>query len=179
MKNRTLEQLFIEELEDMYSAEKQMIEALPKLIEQASLPALKKALSEHLKETENQVERLEKIFSTLDLSAKENYCEAMGGLLKEADEMIENQNKSPILDAAIIAAAQKVEHYEIASYGTLRSFAKHLNFDGDIIDLLQESLNEEGAADKKLTSIAEGSFFTNGINKDAAQTNSSARINQK
>lgn len=168
MKHNGLYDLFIEELEDMLSAENQIIEALPKMIQQASLPDLREALSKHLKETENQVKRLKKVFSILNLQPKENNCEGMEGLLKEGDEMIENKSKSPALDAAIISAAQKVEHYEMASYGTLRSFAKHLDLDSEISDLLQENLDEEGAADKKLTKLADGTFFSNGINKEAA-----------
>jgi ferritin-like metal-binding protein YciE len=169
MKNQDLYQLFIEELEDVYSAEQQIIDSLPRLIKIASLPELKEALTKHLEETKYQVTRIEKIFSILDTAPEEITCEAMEGLLSEAEKVVENKNKSPVLDAAIISAAQKVEHYEIASYGTLRSFAKHLNFDQEIIDLLQESLDEEGAADKKLTKIADGSFFFNGINKEAAE----------
>lgn len=172
MKNQDLNELFIDELADMLSAENQIVEALPKLIKAASLPELKEALTKHLHETENQVERIEKIFSLLDLSANENTCEGMEGLLKEGDELIENKSKSPTLDAAIISAAQKVEHYEIASYGTLRAFAKQLDLDSEIIDLIQDSLDEEGAADKKLTKIAEGTLFKSGVNKNAAAVGS-------
>lgn len=170
MKAQTLDKLFIDQLEDMFSSEKQIIESLPKLIKSASFPDLKEALTKHLKETKNQVTRLEKIFSILDISPEENTCEAMEGILKEADELVEDKAKTATLDAAIISAAQKVEHYEIASYGTLRSFAKYLELDDEIVELLQETLDEEGAADKTLTKIAEGSMFTKGINKEAAQT---------
>ena len=166
MKNQDLHQLFIDELEDMYSSEHQIVHSLPKLIKAASLPDLKEAITNHLKETQNQVKRIERIFSILSITPKEKTCEAMEGLLKEADELVENKAKSPTLDAAIISAAQKVEHYEIASYGTLRSFAKHLDLDSEISELLQETLNEEGNADKKLTKLADGSFFSSGINKN-------------
>ena len=101
------------------------------------------------------------------MTPQEKTCEAMEGILREADEIVQNKTKSPLLDAAIISAAQKVEHYEMASYGTLRSFAKHLDLDSQIGTLLQDTLNEEGAADKKLTKIAEGSFFSSGVNKEA------------
>ena len=176
MKKSGLSDLFIDELADMLSSENQIIEALPKLIELASSPDLKKALSSHLKETENQVTRIEEIFSILKLDPEEKTCEAMEGLIEEADEIVEDKSKSPTLDAAIISAAQKVEHYEIASYGTLRSFAKHLGLDKRVMDLLQETLDEEGAADKKLTKIAEGSSSssekkkagTTSVNKKAA-----------
>ncbi len=161
-------ELFMDELEDMYSGEHQIVEALPKLINLASSSELKEALGSHLEETKEQVDRIEKIFSILEFEPSENFCEGLEGILKEGDEMVENKPKSPTLDAAIIAAAQKVEHYEIASYGTLKSFAKHLDLDEEIIDLLQQSLNEEGGADKKLTKIAEGSFFATGVNTEAA-----------
>lgn len=179
MKNQSLEQLFIDELEDMYSSEHQIIDSLPNLIKLASSPDLKEALTKHLKETQNQTVRIEKIFNLLNVKAKENPCEAMEGLLKEAEELTENRAKSPTLDAAIISAAQKVEHYEIASYGTLRSFAKQLGFDSEIIDLIQENLDEEGAADKKLTKIAEGSIFTSGVNKEAVEVGSGVRSKHK
>ena len=169
MRNQGLHGLFIDELEDMYSSEHQIVESLPKLIKLASLPELKEALTKHLKETENQVKRIEKIFAILDHENKEKTCKAMEGLLKEADDIVKNKTKSPALDAAIISACQKVEHYEIASYGTLRSFAKHLDFDSEVIDLLQDTLDEEAGADKKLTKIADGSIFSSGVNREAAE----------
>lgn len=168
MNNQDLHQLFIAELEDMLSAENQIVESLPNLIRLASLPELKEALTTHLKETKNQVNRLDQIFSILSMSPAENTCEGMEGILKEAEELTANKKPSATLDAAIISAAQKVEHYEMASYGTLRSFANHLDLDSEITDLLQESLDEEGAADKKLTKIADGSLFSSGVNKKAA-----------
>lgn len=169
MKNHTLYELFIEQLKDMYGAEQQIIDSLPKLIKLASLPDLKDALNNHLKETKGQVEKLETVFSILNITPQEVTCKAMKGLLGEADEVVKKFTKSPTLDAAIIAAAQKVEHYEMASYGTLRSFAKHLEFDRQVVNLLQEILDEEGAADKKLTKIATGTFFSSGVNAEAAQ----------
>lgn len=172
MKSQTLDKLFIDELEDMYSSENQIVESLPKLIKLASFPELKEALSNHLKETKDQVTRIEKIFGLLDLPVKEKTCEAMEGILKEAEELTKNIAKSATLDAAIISAAQKVEHYEIASYGTLRSFAKYLELEDEILDLLQETLDEEGDADKTLTKIAEGTLFSNGVNKEAATATS-------
>ena len=169
MKNQGLYELFMDELKDMLNSENQIVESLPKLIKLASLPELKEALSSHLKETENQVTRLKQIFSILGTKPSEITCEAMEGLIKEAEELTEDRTKSPTLDAAIISAAQKIEHYEMASYGTLRSFAKHLDLDKKIATLLQETLDEEGAADKKLTKIAEGSFFSEGVNQEAAE----------
>jgi ferritin-like metal-binding protein YciE len=166
--NQPLFNLFMEELEDMYSSENQIIESLPKLIKLASLPDLKEALSSHLQETENQARRLEEIFSLLNKTPQEKTCEAMEGLLKEAEELTKNKKNSSVLDAAIISAAQKVEHYEIASYGTLRSFAKTLDLNSEVIDLIKEILDEEVSADKKLTKIADGSLFTTGVNEKAA-----------
>lgn len=169
MKHQDLHDLFIEELEDMYSSEHQIIDSLPKLIGLATLPDLKEALTNHLQETKNQVNRLKRIFTLLNLTPVENKCEAMEGLLREAEDLVHDKTKSSTLDAAIIIAAQKVEHYEMASYGALRSFSKHLDFKSEIVDLIQETLNEEGAADKKLTKIAEGSFFFSGVNKKAVK----------
>lgn len=164
-----LYELFVDELADMYNSEKQIVRALPKLIQLASNSDLKEAISKHLKETQNQVTRIEKIYSILGISAEDQECEAMQGLLEEANRLTESGTKSTTLDAAIISAAQKVEHYEIASYGTLRSFAKFLDFDSKVIDLLTDTLDEEAAADKKLTKIAEGSIFSTGVNKEAAK----------
>ena len=172
MKNQDLFQLFIDELADMYSSEQQIVASLPKLIALASCEGLKEGLSDHLEETKNQVMRIEKIFSILDMPARKIPCEAMEGLLKEAESLVKNKSKSPTLDAAIISAAQKVEHYEMASYGTLRSFAKHLDLNGEIVDLIQETLDEEGSADKKLTKIADGSLFSSGVNREAATSGS-------
>lgn len=163
-----LNDLFIDELEDMFSSEQQIIEALPKMIKLASTPDLKEALTDHLHETENQFSRLKKVFSIIKHSPKAVTCEAMEGLIDEANELTENKPKSAGLDAAIIVAAQKIEHYEMASYGALRSFAKQLDLGSEVVDLLQETLNEEGNADKKLTKIAEGSMFFSGVNKNAA-----------
>ncbi|MDP1880050.1 MAG: ferritin-like domain-containing protein [Parachlamydiaceae bacterium] len=172
MKGQSLYQLFVDELKDMLDAENLLVDSLPKLIKAATFPDLKEAISNHLKETQHQVQRLEKIFSILGIPAKQKPCKAMQGLIKEADELLAHFSKSAVLDAAIISAAQKVEHYEIASYGTLVSFANYLDLDSSIIDLLQEILDEEGAADKKLTKIAEGSLFTSGVNKEAVESSS-------
>jgi ferritin-like metal-binding protein YciE len=167
--NNGLRELFNDELHDIFNAENQILDSLPKLITLASLPDLKEALKNHLQETKNQVSRLNRIFKTLAMTPKEKTCEAMEGLLTEAEELTGNKARSAALDAAIIIAAQKVEHYEMASYGSLRSFAKQLGLDGSVAELLQETLDEEGAADKKLTKIAEGSFFSSGVNKNATK----------
>ncbi len=170
MKNKGLQELFFDELADMYSAENQIVAALPKLIKAASSPELKDALKSHLEETKNQVKRIEKICKILNFPVFEKECEGMKGILEEGDEMVKKQTPSPLLDATIISAAQKVEHYEIASYGTLRTFASELDLGREVVNLLQESLDEEGNANKKLTKIAEGTFFTSGVNEEAIVT---------
>lgn len=167
MKNKGLYGLFLDELADMYSAENQIIDTLPKLIKAASSQELKEGLRNHLEETKNQVKRIEKICKILNVPVSEKECEGMRGILEEGDEMLKNKNKSPLTDATIISAAQKVEHYEIASYGTLRAFASDLNLGREVVNLLQESLDEEGNANKILTKVAQGTFFTEGVNQEA------------
>lgn len=168
MKNPNLRQLFEELLQNMYSSEGQIIETLPILIKLASLPELKEALSHHLKETEDQVIRVERIFSLLSLEPTKTPPKAIEGILNEAKELIADKPKSPALDAAIISAAQRVEHYEIAAYGSLKNWANDLGLHSEIVELLQKTLGEENGADKKLTKIAEGTFFSSGVNQEAA-----------
>jgi ferritin-like metal-binding protein YciE len=175
MRKQDLYQLFVDELHDMYSAEDQIISALPFMIKSSFHEELSEAFKDHLKETKYQVKRLEKVFSLLDLPPQKKLCKGMEGILRESKELISHKKPSPILDAVIIAGAQKVEHYEIAAYGSLRSFAKHLDLQSEIINLLNETLKEETAADKKLTRIAEGSFFTEGINQEAVEMTSDLR----
>jgi len=152
----SLDDLLVEQLRDLYDAESRLIEALPKMSEAASNQKLKDAFSHHLEETRGQVNRLEEAFKLLDQPAKRESCEAMKGLIKEGEEMIEAKGDSDVKDAALIAAAQRVEHYEMAGYGSARNFAQRCGR-GDIARLLQETLDEESDADKKLTSIAEAS----------------------
>jgi len=161
-------ELFVQELRDLYSAETQIVKALPKIIETAVTPELREAFQKHLKEGKNQVTRLEKIFSLLNETSQGETCAAMEGLIEESCKVIESRYESIVKDAALIAAAQRIEHYEIASYGVAKTFAKQLDLD-DIADLLEDSQNEEIKADKKLTSIAEGGFFTAGVNKRASE----------
>lgn len=168
MPKNDFKQLFVEELRDIYSAETQLVEALPKVIKAAENPELKNAVKSHLEETQHQVERLEQIFEIIGEEVGDETCEAMEGLIKECDEVIHRYPQSVVRDAALIAAAQRVEHYEIAVYGTLRTFAKQLDLE-EIADLLNETLAEEGNANKKLTSIAEGGFFTAGVNQKAVK----------
>ncbi|MFN0051996.1 MAG: ferritin-like domain-containing protein [Planctomycetales bacterium] len=154
MKLETLHDLYVEELKDLYSAEHQLLKALPKMAKAASDPNLAKAFTSHLAETEEQVERLEKIFEKLEVSPKGKACKAMQGLLEEGKEVMAEDADPTVMDAALIAAAQRVEHYEMAGYGCVRTFARLLGYE-KAADLLQATLDEEGAADKKLTELAE------------------------
>lgn len=173
MKNsQDLKDLFIKELNSIYNSEDQITQALPLLIKITEFSDLNDALSVHLIETENQKARLIKIFRLLNIKPSNAPSVAMEGLLKEAYLLAKNKIKSPTVDASIISTLQKVEHFEIASYGTLGSFAKHLELEDDIIDLLKETLEEEIAIDQKLTKLAEGTLFSKGINKEAAKKSS-------
>ena len=154
MKLNTLKQLYIEELRDLHSAENQLLGALPKLAKGASSEELKLAFENHLDQTKVHVERLEEIFERLDETPNGKTCQAMKGLVEEGSEILGEDGEESVLDAGIIAAAQKVEHYEIASYGTVRTFAQLLGED-EAAELLQETLDEEGEADKLLTQLAQ------------------------
>jgi ferritin-like metal-binding protein YciE len=147
-----LQELLEDELKDIYWAEKALTKAIPKMIKNASDEELKTALENHLQETEGQVERLEQIFESLGKKPQAKKCEAMAGLIKEAEELMSDNEKGAMRDAAIISAGQKVEHYEIASYGTMRAFAEILGLE-EVAALLQETLDEEKAADEKLTEV--------------------------
>jgi ferritin-like metal-binding protein YciE len=140
-------------LKDMYWAEKHLTKALPKMSKAADAPELQEAFDMHLQETEGQIERLEQVFEHFGLTVRAKKCEAMEGLVEEGKEVIENHDKGSVRDAALIIAAQKVEHYEIAAYGSLRTLAQVLGND-EAAQLLQETLDEEGETDKKLTEIA-------------------------
>lgn len=166
MQANTLKDLYIDQLRDLYSAETQLVDALPKMANAASTSDLKKAFQDHLKETQNQKQRLEQIFSEIGSSPQGKTCEAMKGLIKEGEESIKLQGDAIVRDAALIAAAQRVEHYEMAGYGTVRTFANELGFD-NAKSLLQRTLDEEGDANKKLTAIAEGGLLSNGVNQKA------------
>ena len=157
MKLASLHDLYIDELKDLYSAENQLLKALPKMAKAASAPELQTAFEDHLEETQGQVRRLERIFKKLDASPKGKKCKAMEGLIEEGKEVIEEDADPAVRDAALIAAAQRVEHYEMAGYGCVRTYARLLGYD-EAADLLQETLDEEGAADKKLTKLAEASI---------------------
>lgn len=152
-KTENLDGLYTDLLKDLYSAEKQLVKALPKMAKAAQSSDLQKAFNEHLNQTERQVERIERIFSEMDGSPRGKKCVGMEGLVKEGDEIIKETEKDA-MDAGLIAAAQKVEHYEIASYGTARSWAQRLGHD-KAARILQETLDEELRANEKLTKIAE------------------------
>jgi ferritin-like metal-binding protein YciE len=152
MKIKTMDDLFLHSLRDLYNAEKQLTKALPKMVKNASSEYLRDAIQAHLEETQHQVERLEEIFQGLDKAGKGVTCKAMQGLVEEGAEALEIEDEQ-VRDAGIIAAAQKVEHYEIASYGTARTFAQLLGNER-AAELLQQTLDEEKAADEKLTEIA-------------------------
>ena len=157
-----LKDLYIEQLRDLYNAENQLVEALSKEIEASSHGELRQAFEAHLEETREHVSRLEEIFGNLGEDPSGEKCEAMEGLIKEAKELLEKDADVDVLDAGLIAAAQRVEHYEIAGYGTVRTYAERLNRQDDA-DLLSRTLQEEEAADEKLTQIAE-----NVVNPEAA-----------
>jgi ferritin-like metal-binding protein YciE len=160
----TLRDLFVEELKDLYDAENQITKALPKMAAQASSSNLKMAFEEHLAQTEVQVQRLEQIFQQLGESPGGKTCKAMRGLVAEGEELMKHGADSDVMDAALIGAAQKVEHYEIASYGTARTYAQMLG-EQQAATLLDATLQEEGDTDHKLTQLAQQC----GINRDAMQ----------
>jgi ferritin-like metal-binding protein YciE len=153
----SLKDLYIDELKDLYNAENQLLKALPKMAKKASAPELKRAFQEHLTQTEGHLNRLEKIFKGLGEKPTGKTCKAMKGLIEEGKEIIEEDGDDSVLDAALIGAAQRVEHYEIAGYGVVRTFASLLG-EEDAMGLLQRTLNEEGETDKKLTQIAESAI---------------------
>lgn len=153
-KMRTLEDMYVDLLKDLYSAEKQLVKALPKLAKNSSSSDLQKAFQEHLKQTEGQVDRIERIFSDMGGSPRGKKCVGMEGLIEEGNELLKEDAEPEVLDAGLIAAAQKVEHYEIAGYGTARAWAERLGYDR-AAQLLQQTLDEESMANEKLTQIAE------------------------
>ena len=154
MKESRFEDLYRQELQDIYDAEKQIVQALPRLIAAASTAELASAFEEHLQQTREQVRRLERVFEMMEEQPANKTCEGMQGLLKEGEKLISAMEKSPVLDAGLIAAAQKVEHYEISAYGTLRTMAEMLG-QPDAAALLNETLDEEKTTDDNLTEIAE------------------------
>jgi ferritin-like metal-binding protein YciE len=163
MQMESLQELLVEEMRDLYNAETQLTKALPKMVKKASNPDLRKAFETHLRETEGHVQRLQKIFEKLGKKPTGKKCAAMEGLIEEGKEMMSEDMDDDTMDAALISVAQKVEHYEIASYGTIRTWAQQLG-DDQTARVLQQTLDEEGKTDKLLTELAE-----NVINVEAAQ----------
>jgi ferritin-like metal-binding protein YciE len=155
MARKTVEDLFIHELSDIYSAEKQITRALPKMARAATNPLLSQAFQAHLEETQGQIERIDQVVEITGFKLKRMKCVAMEGLIEEGKELIDEIDKGPVLDAGLIGAAQKVEHYEISGYGTLIAMAKHLGLKSAAVQLLKETLAEEKSTDEKLTQIAE------------------------
>jgi ferritin-like metal-binding protein YciE len=158
----TLHEAFIEELRDTYDAEKQLIKALPKLAKAAASTDLRTAFETHLEETKGHVERLEQVFQSLDEKPRGKHCEGIAGIIEEGKSMMEEEFDEATMDACLIAAGQRAEHYEMAAYGTLIAWAQSMGH-SEATNLLQEILDEEKAADQKLSSLAEG-----GINQEAA-----------
>lgn len=154
MEMKDLEDLFHDELKDTYDAEHQLLKALPKMAKAAKSPKLKKAFEDHLAQTEEHVARLEQVFDIFGHKPAKKTCKAMKGLIEEGSEVIKEKADPDVKDAALIASAQRVEHYEIAAYGCLRTYAGHLGLN-DAKKILQKTLDEEGATDKKLTELAE------------------------
>ena len=163
----SMQELLIDELKDIYSAEKQITRALPKMAKATTSEELKQAFQSHLEETQGQIERLDKIFEILGKAPRGKTCHGMQGVLEEGSEVIDETEKSPVRDAALISAAQRVEHYEMAAYGAVKAYANILG-QKEIVSLLEETLAEEKAADQKLNTIAKS------VNSEANQTSKAA-----
>jgi len=159
---KTLHDAFIDELRDTYDAEKQLTKALPRMVKAASAPELRAAFEAHLEETRGQVQRLEAVFASLDEKVRGKHCDGIAGILEEGKSIMEEEFDDSTMDACLIASAQRVEHYEMAAYGSLVAWARAMDH-MEAADLLEETLDEEKAADEKLSSLAEG-----GINQEAA-----------
>ena len=168
MQLQSLQDVFTHELQDLYDAENQLLQALPKMAQAASNQELREAFEHHLDETRDHVQRLEEIFGQLGISGSGETCEAMRGLIKEGEKTIAIDGDPTAKDAALIASAQRVEHYEIAAYGTARTLADELDYN-DAQDLLDQTLDEEANADKLLTKIATGGMLKTGVNEQAAR----------
>jgi ferritin-like metal-binding protein YciE len=164
----SLSDLLEDELKDLFSAENQLLKALPKMAKRASAPALKEAFTEHLKETEEHVARLEQIGEILGIKLSGKTCKAMKGLVEEGSEAIEEEGPAPVIDSALIGAARRVEHYEMAAYCATRGMAEELDND-EVAKLLEETGNEEEAADDKLKSLAEDEIFVNAAKGDGSE----------
>jgi ferritin-like metal-binding protein YciE len=166
MNLNTLHDVYVHQLKDLYSAEKQIVEALPKMAKAASSDDLRNAFQSHLKQSEIHMERVRQILDELDENPGSTKCDGMEGLIKEGEDTIKSAGQAAAKDAMLISAAQRVEHYEIAAYGSVRTYANLLGY-SDAADMLQKTLDEEGATDKKLTKLAEGGLLNGGINTKA------------
>jgi ferritin-like metal-binding protein YciE len=155
MKIKSLQDLFVHELKDLYSAEKQLLQALPKMVKNTQNEELREAFEMHRGQTEQHVERIERIMSGMDNAPSGEKCHGMEGLIEEAEDLLENAEDPHVRDAGMIGAAQRVEHYEISGYGTARTYAEMLGLD-EAVQLLQQTLDEEKETDAKLTKLAEG-----------------------
>ena len=164
MKIESMEDLFLEQIADLYDAEQRLVKALPKMAEASTSPELRQAFESHLGETKGHVQRLERVFQYTQKDPKGQTCDAMKGLIKEGEQMVSDTDQSPLRDAGLIAAANRVEHYEIAAYGSVRSFASTLGMQ-EAVALLDATLNEEKKADEKLTKLAESK-----VNQGASRT---------
>lgn len=166
--HETLRDLFVDQLKDLYWAETQSVQMWPKIAAAATNPDLRATLDKHIGKTHRHVERLKNVFDEIGVPADAETCQAMRGLMAEAQDAISKYDDPAVRDAALITAVQRMEHYEMAGYGTVRTYADVLGYDR-VVDLLQETLDEEGEADHKLTDIAVGGFFTKGVNQAAAE----------
>ena len=178
MRLNSFENLYADQLNDLYSAETQLIAALPKMAEAASTPQLRQAFTQHLEQTKGHAETLQRLLSAVGEKAGGEKCKGMEGLLKEGAEVVEKRGDASVKDAALIAAAQRVEHYEIAGYGTARAFALQLGHN-DAVNRLQEILNQENEANDLLTKIATGEGAEVAINQEAASGNGSQKSNRR
>jgi len=174
MKFESMEDLFLGQVQDLYDAEQRLVKALPEMADAADSPQLRAAFEGHLAETRGHVQRLERIFIQLGKDPKGTTCEAMKGLIKEGDSVVSDMDQSPLRDAGLIAAANRVEHYEIAAYGSARTFAQTLGMTA-AASLLEETLQEEKEADQKLTRLAEGMINNEALRMGASQAHTQAR----
>ncbi len=154
----TLKSVLVDQIKDLYSAENQLVKALPEMAKKASTGALRDAIESHLEQTRGHVDRLTNVAEILEIKASGKTCKAMQGLIQEGKEVLDQNGAGPVIDVALIAAAQRVEHYEMAAYGNARAIAEQLG-EPEIVELLQQTLDEEGAADTRLTEVCEGEVF--------------------
>jgi len=175
MQMDTLRELYVDELKDLYSAEKQLLRALPKMARNASNDELKAAFTDHLNQTEEHVRRLERVFELLEESPRGKKCVGMEGLIEEGNELVEEEPAEEVLDAGLISKAQRVEHYEIAGYGTVRTYALMLG-EREQAELLEQTLNEEKETDELLTQLAEQSINIEAVTADAEKTTSDREV---